>query len=73
MSISFLLLKLRQDIAVNSACAVDAQQVFHSTFTALKIHLLHLLNEGYSIDADTDRYQSVLEHPLSKVDFSIGT
>ena len=31
-----------------------------------------LINENYSISVDTDRYQSVLEHALSKVDFSIG-
>ena len=46
--------------------AVDAQQVFQSTFKAL-------INEDYPISADIDRYQSVLEHALSKVDFSIGT
>ena len=43
---------------------VDAQQVFHSTFTVL-------INEDYSYDTDFDRYQSVLENALSKVYFSI--
>ena len=32
-----------------------------------------LMNEDYSISADIDRYQVVLEHALSKVDFSVGT
>ena len=32
-----------------------------------------LINENYSISVDIDKYQSVLEHALSKVDFSIGT
>ena len=46
--------------------AVDAQQVFKSTFEAL-------INEDYSIGIDIERYQGVLEHALSKVDFSVGT
>ena len=45
---------------------VDAEQVFKSKFKAL-------MNEDYSISADIDRYQVVLEHALSKVDFSVGT
>ena len=45
--------------------AVDSQQVFKSTFKAL-------INEEYSIDIDIERYQGVLEHALSKVDFSVG-
>ena len=32
-----------------------------------------LINEDYSISTDTDRYQSVLKHALSKSDFSVGT
>ena len=56
----------RSSIAGNSASAVDAQQVFKSTFKAL-------INEDYSISTDTDRYQGVLEHALTKVDFSVGT
>ena len=49
----------------NSAPAVDAQQVFNSAFKAL-------INEDYSIVIDIRRYQGVLEHALSKVDFSVG-
>ena len=30
-----------------------------------------LINEDYSISTETSRYQSVLEHALSKSDFSI--
>ena len=49
----------------NSAPAVDTQQVFKSMFKAL-------INEDYSIAIDVERYQRVLEHALSKVDFSVG-
>ena len=45
--------------------AVDAQQVFEGTFKAL-------INEGNSIGIDIERYQQVLEHALSKADFSVG-
>ena len=45
---------------------MDAQQVFKSTFKAL-------INEDYSIAIDIEKYQGVLEHALSKVDFSVGT
>ena len=55
----------RSSIVGNSAPAVDAQQVFKSTFKVL-------INEDYSIGIDTDRYQGVLEHAFSKVDFSVG-
>ena len=55
----------RSSIVGNSAPAVDAQQVFKSTFKAL-------INEDYSIAIDIERYQGVLEHALSKVDFSVG-
>ena len=44
---------------------VDAQKVFKSTFK-------ELINEDYSIGIDIERYQGVLEHALSKIDFSIG-
>ena len=54
----------RSSIAGNSAPAVDAQQVFKSTFKAL-------INEDYSVGIDIERYQEVLEHALSKVDFSV--
>ena len=45
---------------------VDALQVFQSTFKAL-------INKDYSIAINIERYQGVLEHALSKVDFSVGT
>ena len=56
----------KSSIGGNSAPAVDTQKVFKSTFKALK-------NEDYSISIDIERYQGVLEHALSKVDFSVGT
>ena len=56
----------RSSIAGNSAPAVDAQQVFKSTFKTQ-------INEDYSIGIDIERYQGVLENALSKVDFSVGT
>ena len=46
--------------------AVDAQEVFKSTFK-------EVINEDYSIGIDIERYQEVLEHALSKIDFSVGT
>ena len=55
----------RSSIVGNSAPAVNAQQVFNSTFKAL-------INEDYYIAIDIERYQGVLEHALSKVDFSVG-
>ena len=48
----------------NSVPAVDAEQVFKSTFKAL-------INDGYSIGTNIERYQGVLEHALSKVDFPV--
>ena len=45
----------RSSIVGNSAFAVDVQQVFNSTF-----------NTEYSIGADIDKYQSVLEHSSFK-------
>ena len=59
-------IQARSSIVGNSAPAVDTQQVFKSTFNAL-------INEDYSIGTDIERYQGVLEHALSKVDFSVGT
>ena len=56
----------RSSIVGNSAPAVDAQKVFKGTFKAL-------IKEDYSIGIDIERYQGVLEHALSKVDFSVGT
>ena len=55
----------RSSIVGNSAPVVDAQQVFKGTFKAL-------INEDYSISIDIERYQRVLEHALSKADFSVG-
>ena len=55
----------RSSIAGNSASAMDAQKVFKTTFNAL-------INEDCSIGADIKRYQVMLEHGLSKVDFSVG-
>ena len=48
----------RSSIVGNSAPAVNAQQVFKSTFKAL-------INEDYSNGIDIERYQVVLEHELS--------
>ena len=55
----------RSSIVGNSVPAVDAQQVFKSTLKAL-------INENYSILMDIEKYQGVLEHALSKVEFSLG-
>ena len=44
---------------------MDAQQVFNSTSS-------ELMNEDYSSGIDIESYQGVLEHALSKVDFSVG-
>ena len=55
----------RSSIVGNSASVVDTQEVFKSTFKAL-------IDEDYSISNDIQRYQDVLEHALSKVDFSVG-
>ena len=53
----------RSTIVGNSAPAVDAQQLFIDTFKSL-------INEDLSIDIE--KYQEMLEHALSKVDFSVG-
>ena len=55
----------RSSIVGNSAPAVDAQQALKGIFKGL-------INEDYSIGIDIERYQGVLEHALSKVDFSVG-
>ena len=52
-------------IADNSEPAVNAQKVFRSTFK-------EMINENYFIGIDIERYQGVVEHTLSKVDFSVG-
>ena len=56
----------RSSIVGNSAPGLDAQQVLKSTFKAQ-------INKDYSIAIDIERYQGVLGHALSKVDFSVGT
>ena len=53
----------RSSIVGNSAPAVDAQQLFKDTFKSL-------IKKDLSIDIE--KYQRVLEHTLSKVDFSVG-
>ena len=55
----------RPSIVGNSAPAVDTQEIFKNTFKAL-------INKNYSIAIDIWRYQGVLEHVLSKADFSVG-
>ena len=55
----------RSSIVGNSVPAVDAQQ-------ALKVLFKGLIKEYYSIGTDIKRCQGVLEHALSKVDFSAG-
>ena len=57
-------IQVRSSIVGNSAPAVDAQKVFKSTFK-------ELMNEDYSLGIDIERHQGVLEHALSKVDFSV--
>ena len=54
----------RSTIVGNSVPAVDAQQLFKDMFKSL-------INEDLS--TDIEKYQGVLEHALSKVDFSVGT
>ena len=56
-------IQVRSSIVGNSAPAVDAQQALEVMFKAL-------INKDYSISIDIERYQGVLEHALSKVDFS---
>ena len=56
----------RSGIVGNSAPAVDVQQVFKGMLKAL-------ISKDYSIGNDVERYQEVLEHALSKLDFSVGT
>ena len=53
----------RSSIVGNSAPAADAQQLLKDTFKSL-------IKEDLSIDIK--KYQGLLEHALSKVDFSVG-
>ena len=59
--------RARSSIVGNSVPAVDTQQAFKSAFKAL------INEDDYSIANDISQYQGVLEHVLSKVDFSVGT
>ena len=52
----------RSTIIDNSAPAVDAQKIFKDTFN-------DLIKGDLSID--TEKYQGVLQHALSKVNFSV--
>ena len=58
--------RARSSTVGNSVPAVDAQQAFKSAFKAL------INEDDYSIANDISQYQGVLEHVLSKVDFSVG-
>ena len=53
----------RSTVVGNSAPAVNAQQLFKYSFKSL-------INEDLFIDIE--KYQRLLEHALSKVDFSVG-
>ena len=44
---------------------MDARKVFKITFKAF-------INEDYSIGVNAERCQELLEHALSKLDFSVG-
>ena len=55
----------RSSIVGSSVSELDGQQAFKGMFKAL-------IDEDYSIGVDIERYQGVLEHALSKVDFSAG-
>ena len=52
-------------IIVDSEPEVDAQQFFKNVFIAL-------INEDYFIGVDIERHQSIFEHVILKVDFSVG-
>ena len=55
--------KARSTIAGNSAPEVDAQNVFKDMFN-------DLIKGDWSVDSE--KYQGVLEHALSKVDILVG-
>ena len=55
----------RSTIVGNSAPTVNPQQAFKGMFRAL-------INKDYSVGTDIERYQGLLEHALSKVDFSVA-
>ena len=58
-------IQARSSTVGNLATVVDAQHNFKGTFKAL-------INQDFSIGIDIERYQGVLEHALSKVDFSVS-
>ena len=55
----------RSKIVGKTANALDAQNIYINSFE-------ELLKSDYSIADDIARYQGVLEHAMSKVDFSVG-
>ena len=55
----------RSKIVGKTANALDAQNIYMNS-------LEELLKSDYSIADDIARYQGVLEHAMSKVDFSVG-
>ena len=55
----------RSSIIGNNSQAVDAQQIFVNTFE-------YLIDEEVSIVDDIKRFQNVLQHARSKVDYSIA-
>ena len=55
----------RSKIVVKTVNALDAQNIYINSFE-------ELLKSDYSIADDIARYQGVLEHAMSKVDFSVG-
>ena len=55
----------RSKIAGKTANALHAQNIYINSFE-------ELLKSDYSIADDIARYQGVLEHAMSKVDFSVG-
>ena len=61
---AYVYLVLTSQIQARSS-VLDAQKASKSTFKAL-------INEDYSIGINIERYQGVLEHALSKVDFQVG-
>ena len=55
----------RSKIVGKTASAIDAQNIYVSTFE-------ELIKSEYLTADDIARYQGVLEHAMSKVDFSVG-
>ena len=55
----------RSSLIGNAASALDAQRIFINSFN-------NLVKSNYTIASDIARYQNVLEHARSKVDFSAG-